>query len=300
MASGPEREGSGDLMLKWCLKRHFPFGAGMSDTYEGEVSALARGLAVLRYVGEAEVPVALKDLSEGTGIPKPTASRLVTTLLGAGLLRKATHSDRFELGPGVMALASAFLRNLDFRALARPHMLRFAERVGLSVHLGVRDRLEMVLVETVRPMSAAIVMRIGVGGRLGLARSALGRAYMAALDDDARESLIAGLKISSGDRWPEDAANLPPALAHFRTHGYAISMGDWHPDINAIASPLVMPDGEIYALNCGGPAFKLPEAFLRDTVAPELIMCVEAIAAESGATRIGKGGKDPRTLPGNQ
>ena len=261
----------------------------MSDTGEGEVTALARGLAVLRYVGEAEAPIALKELSEGTGIPKPTVSRLVATLLASGLLRKAANSERFELGPGVMAFASAFLRNMDFRALARPHMYRFAEKVGVSVHLGVRDRLEMVLVETVRPFSAAIVMRIGVGGRLGLARSALGRAYMAALDNNSRESLIASLKISSGDRWPDDAARLGPAIAHFMAHGYTISLGEWHPDINAIAMPIVMPDGEIYAINCGGPAFKLPEAFLREMVAPGLKACVNDIAAESGAISASSG-----------
>ncbi|GAB7544031.1 IclR family transcriptional regulator [Cupriavidus sp. 8B] len=255
-----------------------------SDAAEGEVSALARGLTVLRYAASAPAPVTLKEISEGTGIPKPTASRLVTTLLGAGLMRKAPNSDRFELGPGVMAFATAFLDRMDFRALARPHMHRFAEQVGVSMHLGVRDRLEMVLIETARPMSAAIVMRIGIGGRLGLASSALGRAYMAALDSTSRQTLIGGLQVAGGNRWPDDAAGLDPAIAHFNQHGYTISLGEWHPDINAIAVPIVMPNGDIYAMNCGGPAFKLPEAFLRNTVAPGLIACVETIAAESGAS----------------
>jgi DNA-binding IclR family transcriptional regulator len=259
----------------------------MKDVPDGEVSALARGLSILRFVSETADPVALRDLAEGTGIPKPTASRLVTTLLGAGLLKKAPHSERFELGPGVMTLASNFLRNLDFRGLAKPHMLRFAEHVGLSVHVGVRDRFEIVLVESVRPVSAAIVMRIGVGARLGLARSAIGRAYLAALPEEDLESVIAGLKIASGDRWVEDGRNLAPALKHFRAHGFTISIGEWHPDINAIACPIVMPDGEVFVLNCGGPSFNLPEQRLRETIAPELIACVNAIAAECGGATTG-------------
>ncbi|MGY2486189.1 hypothetical protein [Cupriavidus sp. CP313] len=42
----------------------------------------------------------------------------------------------------------------------------------------MRDRLDMVLIESARPVSAAIVMRIGIGARLGLASSALGRACL--------------------------------------------------------------------------------------------------------------------------
>ena len=254
-----------------------------SEAGEGEVSALARGLAVLRVVADFDGPAALKEISDLTGIPKPTTSRLVGTLVTAGLMRKTPNSEKFELGPGVMSFATAFLSRMDFRALAKPHMLSFAERVGVSVHLGVRDGLEMVLIESVRPLSAAIVMRIGIGGRLGLASSAIGRAYMAALDESTRNSLIAGLQVTGSSRASEELGALESAIAHFRANGYTISLGQWHPDINAIAIPIVMPDGEIYAMNCGGPAYKLPERVLRETIAPGLIACANAIVAESGA-----------------
>ncbi|MGY2486190.1 hypothetical protein [Cupriavidus sp. CP313] len=107
---------------------------------------------------------------------------------------------------------------------------------------------------------------------------------MAALDTASRKTLIAGLQVATGSQWPDHAAGLDPAIAHFNTYGYTISLGEWHPDINAIAVPIVMPDGDIYSMNCGGPAFKLPDTFLRETVAPGLMACVETIAAESGAS----------------
>ncbi|GAB1575739.1 IclR family transcriptional regulator [Bordetella petrii] len=254
------------------------------EPIEGEVSALARGLAVLRCVAAGDEAATLKEISEGTAIPKPTASRLVGTLLAAGLLRRMPGTERYALGPGVMALSNAYLGKLDMRAEARVHMRAFAEASGVTVHLGTRDRLEMVLLETVRPLSAALVMRIGVGDRLGLATSASGRAYLAALPAPDRERLIETLRISMENRWPAVAPQLEQAIAQYRETGYVASHGEWHPDVNAIAAPLVMPDGEIYSVNCGGPAFKLPAETLASEVAPRLLACVRAIVADTGAT----------------
>lgn len=254
------------------------------ELMEGEVSALARGLAVLRFVGASEAPVTLKEISEGTGIPKPTALRLTGTLLSAGLLRRPPGAERYDLGPGVMALSNAYLSKLDLRAQARVHMRTFAEEAGVTVHLGTRDRLEMVLLESVRPASAAIVMRIGIGARLGLATSASGRAYLAGLPQEDRARLIDSLRVGMDDRWPVLAAPLQQALAQYQETGYVASFGEWHPDVNAIATPLLMPDGEVYALNCGGPAFKLPPDTLSNDVAPRLLACARAIMADTGAT----------------
>jgi len=260
-----------------------PFSSD-NEPAEGEVSALARGLAVLRFVGSLHAAPTLKEISEGTGIPKPTALRLAGTLLGAGLLRRVPGSERYALGPGIMSYANAYLSRLDVRTEAQPHMRTLAEEAGVTVHLGTRDRLEMVLLETVRPMSQAIIMRLGVGARLGLGTSASGRAYLAALPEDEQARLIDNLRTSMGDQWPSLAPGLEQALAEYRENGYVASYGEWHPDVNAIAAPVIMPGGDIYALNCGGPAFKLPPDVLRNEVAPRLLACVRAIAADTGAT----------------
>ncbi|SAH85197.1 IclR family transcriptional regulator [Bordetella ansorpii] len=250
------------------------FGA---ESAEGEVSALARGLAVLRFIGGQETAPTLKDISEGTGIPKATTLRLVGTLTAAGLLRRPPGSERYALGPGVMALSHAYLSRIDLRAEARGPMRAFAEEAGVTVHLGTRDRLEMVLLESVRPASAAIVMRIGIGARLGLATSASGRAYLAGLPEEDRHRLIDSLRVGLDDRWPMLAEPLQQALAQYQEEGYVASFGEWHPDVNAVATPLVMPDGEIYSLNCGGPAFKLPPEVLCHSVAPRLLECARSI-----------------------
>ncbi len=245
---------------------------------------MARGLHLLRFIAGCESPATLKDIAAGTDIPKATALRLLSTLISGGLLRRREDSEKYELAPGVVSLGQAFLSKVDMRTAALPYMKSFAEETGVTVHLGTRDRFDMVLLETVRPLSAAIVMRIGVGARLGLTTSACGRAYLVSLPQIEREQLIDGLRASMQERWPAAAASLSKALDDYSRLGYAVSYGDWHPEVNAIAAPITMPHGDTYVLNCGGPAYKYSPQHLVEKVAPRLLACLNSISQEVGAT----------------
>src|SRR5689334_18434319 len=91
------------------------------------VSALERGIAVLRCFESGVSALGNGELARLTGIPKPTVTRLVGTLVSLGLLRVATDGERWSLGAGVLPLARAFLDSLDVRAIARPHMKTLAD-----------------------------------------------------------------------------------------------------------------------------------------------------------------------------
>jgi IclR family transcriptional regulator, positive regulator for flagellar biogenesis len=249
-----------------------------------EVTALARGLDVLRRIATADAPVSNRELTEWTGIPKPTVSRITATLVNAGLLLRLPDSERFVLTASVLELSNGFLRNFDIRARARPFLIALAERTGLSVHLAVRDRLEMVVIDSIRPRSAVLVSRLEIGGRMDLSRTSVGRAYLSVLPEDERQSLITSLQIASGDDWPAIATGLQRGLEDTRRNGFAISMGEWHHGLNAVAAGFVGPSEERYAVNCGGASHQCPRDVLVDTVAPAVIECVADIAREIGGT----------------
>ncbi|MFM0134508.1 IclR family transcriptional regulator [Caballeronia grimmiae] len=249
-----------------------------------EVTALARGLDVLRRIAAADAPVSNRELADWTGIPKPTVSRITATLVGAGLLLRLPDSERFVLTASVLELSNGFLRNFDIRARARPFLIALAERTGLSVHLAVRDRLNMVVIDAIRPRSAVPVSRLDVGGKMDLSRTAIGRAYLSVLDEDDRQALIGSLQTASGDDWPAIAGGLQRGLDDARRHGFAISLGEWHHGLNAVAAGFVGPSEERYSVNCGGAAHQCPHETLVGTVAPALLECIEYIAREIGGT----------------
>lgn len=247
-----------------------------------EIIALSRGLTLLRRVASADAPISNGELAELTGIPKPTVSRITATLVGAGFLFQLPDSERFVLTASVLELSNGFLRNFDIRARARPFLIDLAERTSLSVHLAARDRLDMVVIETIRPRSAILVSRLEVGSRVNLVRTAVGRAYLAALADTERNTLMAGLQAASGDDWPHIHGRLAQSLEETRELGYAIATGEWYAELNAIAAGFVGPSGERYAVNCGGAAHLCPREWLIERAAPVLKECIERIVREIG------------------
>ena len=247
-----------------------------------EILALSRGLTLLRRVASADAPISNRELAELTGIPKPTVSRITATLVSAGFLFQLPDSERFVLTASVLELSNGFLRNFDIRARARPLLIDLAERTSLSVHLMARDRLDMVVIDTIRPRSAVLVSRLEVGSRVDLARTAAGRAYLAALSETERREVMAGLQAASGDDWPHIHARLADSLEETHRLGFAIATGEWYSELNAIAAGFVGPSGERYAVNCGGAAHLCPREWLIERAAPVLTECIERIVREIG------------------
>lgn len=249
-----------------------------------EVTALARGLAVLRCVAAAHAPISNRELTEQTGIPKATLSRITATLVNAGFLLRLADSERFVLTASVLELSHGFLRNFDIRARSRPFLIELAERTALSVHLAVRDRLDMVVIDAIRPRSAVLVSRLEVGSRIDMPRTAVGRAYLAALDAPERDKMLVALQAATGDDWALIGGRLDAALQETATQGFAIATGEWHEGLNAIAAGFVGPAGERYAVNCGGAAHQCPRDWLIERAVPALAECIANIVREIGGT----------------
>jgi IclR family transcriptional regulator, positive regulator for flagellar biogenesis len=246
------------------------------------ILALSRGLTLLRRVAAADAPISNRELAELTGIPKPTVSRITATLVSAGFLFQLPDSERFVLTASVLELSNGFLRNFDIRARARPFLIELAERTSLSVHLAARDRLDMVVIDVIRPRSAVLVSRLEVGSRMDLTRTAVGRAYLSVLAESERAALVAGLQAATGDDWPHLHGRLTASLEETRSLGFAIATGEWYADLNAIAAGFIGPSGERYAINCGGAAHLCPREWLIEHAAPVLTECVERIVHEIG------------------
>lgn len=249
-----------------------------SDT----VSALERGISVLRCFSQERPVLGYADIAKMTGIPRPTVNRLVATLNATGMLKPAPAADRFTLGPAVISLARVFLVSLDVRAVARPKMLAMAEDLGASVYLAVRDGMEMVLIEACRPNSSILSPRLDVGSRAPIPTSALGRAYLSALDESRRTRLVDSLRLLRGPEWDHIGPAMQRAVDEAQRLGYCLSLGEFHHEINSVSVPLVGPGDEIMALNCGGAAFMFTEQRLREEFAPRLLAIAQDIAHDIG------------------
>lgn len=243
------------------------------------VTALARGLELLRAFTPRRPLLGNQELAEATGLPRPTVSRLTHTLVRLGYLTYSERLAKYALGTGVLSLGYTVLSNMGVREVARPLMQQLADHAQAAVSLGSRDRLSMVYVEHSRSRSA-VTLRLDVGSRIPLATTAMGRALLAALPDGERRYLMDHLARHDRAGWPKLRKGIEQAIAHYEAHGFTLSAGDWDPDVNAVGVPLVPPDGgPILAFNCGAPAFLLPRERLASDVGPRLVHLVRNVEA---------------------
>src|SRR3954454_2890801 len=235
------------------------------------VTALARGLEVLRVFTPTEGQLGNGEIAERTGLPKPTVSRLTYTLTKLGYLTHVERLAKYQLAPAALSLGYTALANIRIRQLARTHMQEVATYAGAVVALGTRDRLDLIYVELARSKHGAM-MRLMQGSRLPITTTAMGRALIAGMPADEREWLLGYVKRQEGKNWPKVKAGIERAIKEFEARGFVLSLGDWERDINAVGVPLVAPDGTgVFAFNCGAPAFHFTRERLESDIGPRLV-----------------------------
>ncbi|KSF77786.1 IclR family transcriptional regulator [Pseudomonas paraeruginosa] len=242
------------------------------------VTALARGLELLRCFTPRESLLGNQELARKTGLPKPTVSRLTHTLTRLGYLRHLPQSGKYQLEAGVMSFGYAMLSNLSIRAVARPLMEEMAGYAKAAVAMAARDRLSMVYLDVVHG-EANLTMRRQVGSHLSLYRSAIGRACLAALPEDEREFLLGHIRKRHPDDWPEVRKGLERAFRDYADYGFCLSLGEWQRDVNAVGVALCHESHGLLAFNCGGPSFHLKREKLEDDIGPRLLHMVHNIEA---------------------
>ncbi|MCF7766153.1 MAG: IclR family transcriptional regulator [Achromobacter pulmonis] len=236
------------------------------------ITALARGLEVLRCFRPGVAALGNLDLARLTSLPKPTISRITYTLTELGYLRYHPDTGKYSPGYGVLALGFGLLAGLEVRELAKASMSELARETGGAVALGAFDGDAMTYVEAIHG-SSALYLRLPVGYRASL-DSAMGRAYLASLPPTACAEVLERL----GAAAPSPLA-IERARAELRDTGCCFAIGEWQSGINAVAVPFVSVTGEgVFVMSCGGPEGLLPDTRLRSQVAPALRAAIAGLA----------------------
>lgn len=234
------------------------------------VWALARGLEVLRAFSPGRGPLGVGEIAALTGLPKPTVSRLTYTLAELGYLRVLHKQGRYEPAPALLALGYPVLANLRVRQAAHDHMRQLAQETGTAVGLASRDRLSMIYVENT-PSSALATLRLGIGSRVEMARSALGRAFLAALGETERDFLLDRMARRYGEAWTELRPRVLDGIAEVKARGFCIVDGEWQPDVRSAGAPLISLDGTtVMAMNIGAPGYLLDRRRLEEELGPRI------------------------------
>ncbi|GAA5235476.1 IclR family transcriptional regulator [Verticiella sediminum] len=251
------------------------------------VRTLARGLALLRCFRPGERWLGNNELAERSGLSRTAVSRFTYTLGRLGYLSYAPKRNKYALGTALLVTTFPMLANLAVRRIARPYMQELANQVRGVVSLGVRHGMGMLYVESCACSTARIPVVVGIGSRVPLARTAMGRAHLAGLSEIERAMLLREMAAHYPEQWAELAERIRLALVQYGKVGYCVSEPGLAKESRAVGVALRhAPDGVAYAFNCGVPAFRLDPGQLESDIGPRLrsmVACVEMALVEAGS-----------------
>jgi DNA-binding IclR family transcriptional regulator len=263
------------------------FGLGLEEGDGKErqfVTALARGLEILRCFKPGDRLLGNQDIARRTGLPKPTVSRLTFTLTRMGYLHYSENLGKYQLGTAVLSLGYSLLTNLDILKIARPLMQGLAEYSHAAVAVGTRDRLGMVYLQGCYGTEATTSLHMEVGTLIPIATTSMGRALLCGLPEAERESLMDHIRRQDTAEWPGNKAGIEQALRDYQERGFCCSFGDWRRDVNAVGVPMLpTAGGRLLTFNCAGPSFLLRRQMLEDDIGPRLVNLVRIIEKEAAS-----------------
>lgn len=234
------------------------------------VTALARGLDVLKCCASAETDLTVSEIAKLLGLPQSTVWRCCHTLERQGYLER-TPGERLRPGLALLGLGHAALSRQPMAALARPGMAAIATRFLGAVSLGIPQGMEMLYLARVEG-GATIYPGLSAGSRVGVLSSAMGWAWLAALSPEARMEFVDRARRQAREQYERIADQLEEAIGYYETHGVLVNSGVIHPELNAIAVPILSGvHSPIASISFGGVQAAFPAERLLKEVAPGLV-----------------------------
>ncbi len=204
------------------------------------VGVLDKSVAILAFLA-AGGPAGLAAVVDGTGIPRPTAHRLLAALETHGLVARGGGGYRLGLrllGWGELAAVEASPGLVE---AARPALVRLRDATGESTQLYVREGDGRVCVASFE-RATGLRTTVAVGEVLPLVRGSAGRVLLAWADD--KNSL--GME--------------EIRLVEVRERGWAESVAERERGVASVSAPVFRGGRVVAAVGVSGPIARLGES----------------------------------------
>jgi len=244
--------------------------------------SIQRAASVLDALGESETgQLRASDIGRTIGLGPSTTARLLTTLEELGYVRKETDGQLYSIGSAIFALASQGLNQNPVHRESRAAAQELAQKIGLSVNVGVRDGTSVMYLchfeGALAPKSHTMV-----GMRQPLHASALGKCLLLDFSQEERIELL-------GEDLPRFTANtitdhsaLTKELAHAHERGTCLEDQELALGRVCIAAPIRNTSGRVVAaISISGRMTVMRDSNL-ETLAEEAIEAADRISVGLG------------------
>lgn len=254
--------------------------------------AVERALTVLRAIEDSEDPLGVTELARQTELTVSTTHRLARTLTDSGLLAQDPITERYQLGPTLVALGEKAAERLGYDRVM-PALRELSAATGESINLGIRTGNDVHVALHV-PSPQPLRFDQPAGTAVPLHVSAMGKcllAYVGEIDDQVNGL---GDLTRVTDRTITQRKKLKAELELVRRRGWALNDEERNPGVRAIAVPVLRDGTAVAAIAVQGPTIRLTEERL-DGIADQLRSTARTVAPDLGRKVIDQTvtGRDP-------
>ena len=256
---------------------------GGSDS--APVEAVDRAARVLYALAARPVPSTLAEIAARAELTKPTAFRILSTLIAEGMAAQNAQTGAYRLGAEPLRLAANVLLDIPVREHALPAMRGIRDSIKETVVLSLRNGDFRYNVDSVEAENA-IGQAQQIGVPIPLYAGAASRVLLAGMES---EELLAYLDRTTFARYSDttiiDQPGLLAELGKVREIGYAVSNGEFTAAGHAVARAISDSSGRaIAALHVSVPRSRFSPTVEARSVAA-LTTAVEAIEAAMASAR---------------
>jgi IclR family pca regulon transcriptional regulator len=240
------------------------------------MASLARGLAVMRCVAQAQRPVSIADVARRVGLSRAAVRRCLYTL---SLLGYAGQDERgYSVRRTALALGHPYLSLNALAARAQPLLDALRDELGESCSLGLMEEDQLYYVargEAVRIMSVGL----RVGSRLPLYPTSMGRILLSGRSDEEQEAYLARVDILPlTGRTVTDRGHLLVLFRSAAREGYALVDQELEMGLRSVAVPVTDRGRVVAALNVGTSAQRISIEEMQGRILPVLRKAAERLS----------------------
>lgn len=199
-------------------------------------SVLHRANAVLSVFTEDKLSYDIAELATATGIPRSSVHRLAGELVELGLLRRDSDGH-VSIGTRLWEIAEYSPLAAVLRESALPHLTSLYRSTHESAHAAVLEGDEVLYVARVVGLDSERTL-VRVGGRLPLHTTGVGKAILAATNDDFVARYVAHPLLPETRFSITDPHLLWEEIRAIRERGYATTREEMTLGTGSIAASL--------------------------------------------------------------
>jgi DNA-binding IclR family transcriptional regulator len=211
---------------------------GISSGSKSGVGVLDKSVAILAFLSGSG-PASLADVVGGTGLPRPTAHRLLSALETHHLVSR--RDGRYVLGLRLLGWGNR-AAGVGLVERARPVLEGLRDESGESTQLYVREGEHRVCVASVERVTG-LRDTVPVGAVMPLSRGSAGKVLLA---------------------WAPGGVDSRPDAAELRgirVRGWAQSVAEREAGVASVSAPVLGEDGRLRAaVSVSGPISRLGES----------------------------------------